>query len=44
MVGKMDARLKKLDRIFAPRSIAVVGASTTPAKVGNVVIKNFIDG
>lgn len=40
----MDKRLKKLDRVFEPKSIVVIGASSTPAKVGNVVMKNFIDG
>ena len=40
----MNRMLKKLDRVFNPKSIAVVGASAIPAKVGNVVLKNFIDG
>src|SRR3989338_7070420 len=36
--------LKKLARVFSPKSIAVIGASETPNKVGNVVMKNFIEG
>jgi acetate---CoA ligase (ADP-forming) len=32
-----------LDGLFYPKSIAVVGASNTPGKVGYAIIKNFID-
>jgi acetyl coenzyme A synthetase (ADP forming)-like protein len=40
----MDERLKKLKYVFSPRSVAIVGASQTPNKIGNVLMKNFIDG
>ena len=40
----MEERLKRLKRIFEPKSIAIIGASNTPAKVGNVILKNFIEG
>lgn len=40
----MDERLKKLKYVFRPRSVAIVGASKTPNKIGNVLMKNFIDG
>ena len=33
-----------LEQFFTPRSIAVVGASRNPHKIGNVIIKNLIDG
>lgn len=33
-----------LHSLFAPRSIAVIGASTTPGSVGNDVAKNLIQG
>ena len=31
-----------LKRLFNPRSIAVVGASEAPGKVGNVIAKNIL--
>ncbi len=31
-----------LKRIFAPHSVAVIGASDTPGKVGNVVLENLV--
>jgi acetyl coenzyme A synthetase (ADP forming)-like protein len=40
----MNKRLKKLKYVFRPRSVAIVGASQKPNKIGNVLIKNFIDG
>jgi acetyl coenzyme A synthetase (ADP forming)-like protein len=40
----MRAQVKNLKYIFEPRSIAVVGASPTPTKVGAVVMKNLIEG
>lgn len=33
---------KDLTRLFAPNSIAVIGASRSPEKVGSIVIKNII--
>ena len=33
-----------LDAFFAPRSIAVVGASATPGKAGHFLLKNILDG
>ena len=38
----MDKR-KILDSIFQPKSIAVVGASATPGKIGYTVVKNLIE-
>lgn len=34
--------LKSLDRFFAPRSVAVIGASATHGKSGNVVVRNIL--
>lgn len=34
---------KNLNSLFSPKSIAVVGASRTPEKVGAVVLKNIVD-
>jgi acetyl coenzyme A synthetase (ADP forming)-like protein len=34
----------KLDAIFSPRSVAVVGASTTPGKVGHDIFANILKG
>jgi acetyl coenzyme A synthetase (ADP forming)-like protein len=39
--------MKKIDNlkfVFEPKSIAVVGASREPNKIGHVILKNFIDG
>ena len=33
-----------LQKILAPRSIAVIGASEEPGKVGTVTLKNLIAG
>lgn len=33
-----------LDAFFAPRAVAVVGASRTPGKVGNAVVRNLLYG
>jgi len=36
--------LSNLDAIFSPQSIAVVGASTTPGKVGHDIFANILKG
>lgn len=36
--------MDKLDAIFCPRSVAVVGASTTPGKVGHDIFVNILKG
>ena len=36
--------MRDLDAIFAPRSVAVVGASTTPGKVGHDIFVNILKG
>ncbi len=36
--------MKDLDAIFAPRSVAVMGASTTPGKVGHDIFVNILRG
>ncbi|MBI4181827.1 MAG: CoA-binding protein [Candidatus Aenigmarchaeota archaeon] len=33
-----------LDPFFSPRSVAVVGASRNPSKVGHVIYRNFLEG
>lgn len=33
-----------LDRLFGAKSVAVVGASATPRKLGHVLLKNLIEG
>lgn len=40
----MRAQVKNLKCIFEPKSIAIIGASATPTKVGAVVLKNLIEG
>ncbi len=36
--------MEKLDSIFSPRSIAVIGASSTPGKVGHDILANILKG
>ena len=36
--------VSKLEPLFAPRSIAVIGASRTPGSVGNAIITNLVYG
>lgn len=36
--------MDKLDAIFAPQSVAVIGASTTPGKVGHDIFANILKG
>lgn len=35
---------KNLAGFFSPRSVAVIGASPNPAKIGNQILKNIVDG
>jgi acetyl coenzyme A synthetase (ADP forming)-like protein len=35
--------LMKLDALFRPRSVAIIGASRTPGKVGHILTKNVIE-
>jgi len=34
----------QLDNFFRPRSVAVIGASRNPSKIGHVILKNMVDG
>ena len=36
--------MKKLDAIFSPQSVAVIGASTGPGKVGHDIFANILKG
>jgi len=36
--------VKQLDAILRPKSIAVIGASTSPDKLGHEILKNILDG
>jgi acetyltransferase len=36
--------MEKMEAIFAPRSVAVIGASTTPGKVGHDIFANILRG
>lgn len=35
---------RDLKPIFEPKSVAVIGASREPSKIGHVIVKNFIEG
>ncbi len=34
----------RIERFFSAKSIAVIGASRTPEKIGHVILKNLLDG
>jgi acetyltransferase len=36
--------VRTLERLFEPRSIAVIGASNTPHRVGSVIMRNLLQG
>ncbi|WP_300303774.1 bifunctional acetate--CoA ligase family protein/GNAT family N-acetyltransferase [Ferrovibrio sp.] len=36
--------IRNLDKLFAPRSVAVIGASDRPSRVGTVVLDNLVKG
>ncbi|MFH8389232.1 acetate--CoA ligase family protein [Streptomyces sp. NPDC018036] len=36
--------LASMDRLMRPRSIAVIGASDIPGKIGHAVLRNLVDG
>jgi len=40
----LSKKVKNLDAVFNPSSIAVIGASREPNKIGHVIVKNFVDG
>lgn len=42
--SRSDGRPKTLDRILRPRSIAVIGASSSPSKIGHNIVDNIIKG
>jgi acetate---CoA ligase (ADP-forming) len=40
----MKRMVQNLKAVFSPKTVAIVGASATPNKIGNVLIRNFQDG
>ncbi|MCX8195410.1 MAG: CoA-binding protein [Candidatus Micrarchaeota archaeon] len=42
--GALAKKIANLEAVFNPSSIAVIGASREPNKIGHVIVKNFIDG
>jgi len=43
-MAALSRKIKNLDAVFHPDSIAVIGASREPNKIGHVIVKNFVDG
>jgi acetyl coenzyme A synthetase (ADP forming)-like protein len=39
----MDEKIRNLRYVFNPKHVAIVGASPTPNKIGNVLVKNFLE-
>jgi acyl-CoA synthetase (NDP forming) len=44
MISQSSQKDDVLARIFWARSVAMVGASTNPSKLGHIILKNIIDG
>lgn len=44
MQPRKSGLVKNLDCIFNAKSVAVIGASGNPEKLGNVILKNFTEG
>jgi hypothetical protein len=42
--GKNAMSIRNLDRLFQPRSVAVIGASDNPQRIGTRVLANLLDG
>jgi len=40
---ELRPQVKNLKYIFEPSSVAIVGASKNPSKIGHIILKNFID-
>src|SRR5271170_7484483 len=40
---KGTIKYQKLDAIMRPKSVAIVGASENPDKVGHIIMQNYID-
>ena len=40
----MEKKVKRLKYVFYPRSIAIVGASRNPMKIGHTILRNFVEG
>ena len=36
--------IRNFDALFAPRSIALIGASNEPGSVGSVLVDNLVSG
>ncbi|MGC9190311.1 MAG: acetate--CoA ligase family protein [Candidatus Micrarchaeia archaeon] len=41
--GKIDGKYWNLEHIMHPRSVAIIGASSNPDKVGHVILQNYLD-
>jgi acetyltransferase len=42
--SKLPRHIRNLDAVFEPKSVAVIGASREPNKIGHVILRNFIEG
>lgn len=40
---KNPIKYQKLDAIMRPKSVAIIGASENPEKVGHIIMQNYID-
>ena len=44
MFMKSNNEFKNLEPMFKPKSVAIIGASRDPDKVGNIIMQNYING
>ena len=44
MVNSNSSERRDLSSLFNPKSIAVIGASKDPTKIGHVILKNLVEG
>jgi len=35
---------RRMDKFFNPKSVAIIGASRSPKKIGHIIFRNFIEG
>ncbi len=42
--SRLPRHVRNLDAVFHPKSVAVIGASREPGKIGHVILRNFLEG
>ncbi|MFH1095729.1 MAG: CoA-binding protein [Candidatus Micrarchaeota archaeon] len=42
--SSLSKLVRNLDAVFYPKSVAIIGASREPYKIGHVILRNFLEG